>query len=309
MDYLGLTFRDLEYIIAVDEYRHFGLAAEACHVSQPALSGQVRKVEDLLGVEIFVRGRKAITVTPRGGEILAQARAVLEEAEHLLRIGRGKGTLLGGPFRLGAIATLGPYLLPHLIRPLRKAFPELRLHLREGLTHELLGHLKAGSLDAVLLSEPVEEGGIATLRLFREPFLLAVPSEHPWRKRGEAALQEVERAEDLLLLEEGHCLRDQLLEFCPSRRQRAARGSFHATSLETLRQMVAGGGGTTLVPALAAVRDRRLGRLIAYLPIVPSPPGRVITLAFRSAFPRREDVEALAHLIRLNLPAPVEPLP
>lgn len=308
MDSPGLTFRDLEYIIAVDEHRHFGLAAESCHVSQPALSGQVRKVEDLLGVEIFVRGRKAITVTPRGAEVIAQARVLLEEGQKLLRIGRGSGAPLSGPFRLGAIATLGPYLLPHLIRPLRRSFPELQLQLREGLTQELTAHLKAGSLDAVLLSEPIEERGINTLTLFHEPFLLAVASDHPWSTRREVSLPELEQADDLLLLEEGHCLRDQLLEFCPSRRQRLARGHFHATSMETLRQMVASGGGVTLVPALAAQSDRRLGRLITYLPVAPQSPGRRIALALRSTFPRRGDAEALAAHIRRNLPSRVEPV-
>lgn len=304
---LGLTFRDLEYIVAVDEHRHFGNAADACHVSQPALSSQVRKVEDQLGLVIFLRDRRGVTLTPEGKQVVEQCRVILSQAGELLRIGKATEPPLVGPFRLGVIATLGPYLLPHLLRPLRRGYPRLELLLKEGLTANLVAEVRTGGLDAVLLSEPVTEGGITTRPLFREPFHLAVPSDHPLGKRESVTMAEVRKAGQLLLLEDGHCLREQAMEVCPTR-TKAPRAGFQATSMETLRHMVASGGGVTLVPALAVGGDKRMAALVRYIQIAPKPPCRIVSLAWRSSLAGTADVEALANLVLKNLPTKVYPI-
>ncbi|MCC5876287.1 MAG: LysR family transcriptional regulator [Candidatus Sumerlaeia bacterium] len=308
IDTLGLTFRDLEYIIAVEEHRHFGNAADACHVSQPALSAQVRKVEVLLGFEIFVRNRRGVMLTPEGEQVVEQCRTILSQAGELLRIGKETDPPLSGPFRLGVIATLGPYLLPHILRPLRRAFPRLELLIKEGLTADLLVDIRAGALDAVLLSEPIHGVGITTRPLFNEPFHLAVPAGHPLWDRETVTMAEVRKAGQLLLLEDGHCLRDQAMEVCPAR-TKAPHAQFQATSMETLRHMVASGAGVTLIPALAVGGDRRLAGMVRYIPIAPKPPGRIVSLAWRATLTRMADNDALTGLILKNLPDKVVAAP
>ncbi|UEM05757.1 LysR family transcriptional regulator [Skermanella rosea] len=292
MSFAGLSLRDLEYLVAVADLRHFGQAAQQCGVSQPALSGQIRKLEDLLGTPVFERAGRKVLLTARGDALVAQARRVLEEAQRLVELARDLNEPLSGRLGLSAIQTLGPYLFPHVLRPLRECFPRLDLILGEGRTGELLAGLRAGRIDAVLVALPVRERGVTVEPLFFEPFLLAHPAGH--RLGSGAAVTAADLpADDLMLLEEGHCLRDQALAVCGAGGSPGGRAR-HATSLETLRHMVAAGAGYTLMPALAAGEDDTLGGLVAYRPFVPDPPGRTIALAWRSSDPRAAQFHRLA---------------
>ncbi len=300
MNISSLTLRDLEYLVAVADRRHFGKAAESCHVSQPALSAQIRKIEDFLGVQLFERSNRNVVITPMGEQVARQARIVLEEAVKIAGMVQERSDPLSGTFRLGAIATLGPYLMPHLLGPLRRRFPKLELLMKEGLTDELIEDLRNGALDAVLAAPTFNTDGLKLIPLFNEPFLLAAPKGH------ELASKDVIRAkdlnsEDMVLLEDGHCLRNQTIEVCPSNRRGKFR-EFQATSLETLRHLVATGFGYSLIPSLAVETNDRLKNLITYRSFEGKPVGRTIVLVCRERFGRMTDVETLAAFIRENLP-------
>jgi LysR family hydrogen peroxide-inducible transcriptional activator len=295
----ALSLRDLEYVVAVAQHEHFGRAALACGVSQPALSAQIRKVEEVLGGALFERNRRRVLVTPFGFEAAAQARVVLAEAQKLFDAAAGRRELLSGAFALGVIATLGPYLMPHVLGPLRRRFPRLDLHLREGLTDALLEQLKTGALDAVLCAAPVTDPALASEPLFREPFVLALPAQHPLARKPGVAARDL-RADQMLLLEEGHCLREQALDVCPRGHGRG-RARLQATGLETLRHMVASGAGYSLIPALAA-GPGPLGRLIRYRRLAAPVPGRTIVVVWRRHMPRAADVGALAVVVRESVP-------
>jgi LysR family hydrogen peroxide-inducible transcriptional activator len=325
----GLTLRDLQYVVAVADYRHFGKAARACHVSQPALSGQIKKIERYLGVTLFernirparraagssagrvaasselVQGRRdhetgSVTTTEVGKAVVAQARVVLEEAEKILTAAKSTREPLAGPFRLGAIATLGPYLMPHLLGPLRRKYPKLELNLTEGLTDDLIDELHAGRLDAVLAAQTFDPAGLYVLPLFVEPFLLTLPKSHPLESRDPVKVGDL-KASEMVLLEDGHCLRDQTIAVCPPNRRGNIK-EMHVTSLETLRHLVASGAGYTLMPLLAVSDDPRLKELIRYRRLEGKNTGRTIVLACRERFPRRNEVELLGHFIRTHLP-------
>lgn len=300
MNVAGLTLRDLQYIVAVAQHGHFGKAARACHVSQPALSGQIKKIEDYLGVMLFERSMRRVATTEVGQVIVQQARVVLEEAEKILSAAKSPQQPLAGPFRLGAIATLGPYLMPHLLGPLRKTFPKLELILREGLTDVLLEELRAGQLDAVLAARSFPEEGLHVLPLFNEPFLVALPHDHPLRRKNPVPLTDL-KVSDMVLLEDGHCLRDQTIAVCPPNR-RGNLKEMHVTSLETLRHLVASGAGYTLMPMLAVNEDKRLKNLVSYRRLEGKNTGRAIVLVCRDRFPRKREVEILAEFIRAHLP-------
>lgn len=304
MNISALTLRNLEYIVAVAEHGHFGRAAEACQVSQPALSAQIQKVEESLEVQIFERTKRAIHLTTIGSEVVEQARIVLQEAGKLVEIVAQRKEPLTGLFRLGVIATLGPYLMPHLLWPLRRKFPELELVLVEGLTDGLLEQLLEGRLDAVLASLPIKEEAFVTEPLFVEPFNLVVPSGHPLAKVSNLHPDKLV-ADEMILLEDGHCLRDQAMEFCQER-SRPQRNRFQATSLETLRHMVASGAGYTLFPVLAVDSSEKLKGLIQYRPFKRSVPGRVVALVQRRNGGTAGDAEALSKFIRENLPPKVK---
>src|SRR5262245_9394276 len=306
MNISALTLRDLEYLVAVADRRHFGKAAEACHVSQPALSAQIRKIEDFLGVQLFERSNRNVVITPMGDQVARQARVVLEEAGKIAALAQESSQPLSGQLRLGAIATLGPYLMPHLLGPLRKRFPKLELLMKEGLTDELILDLRNGSLDAVLAAPTFNHEGLRLISLFEERFLLAAPKGH------ELALKPAVRprdlhSEDMVLLEDGHCLRNQTFEVCPSNRRGKFR-VFQATSLATWRNPVAAGFGYSLIPHLAAEMNGRLKNLIVYRSLDGKPVGRTIVLACRERFGRMSDVETLAAFIRENLPEGVSPI-
>jgi LysR family transcriptional regulator, hydrogen peroxide-inducible genes activator len=300
MNISWLTLRDLEYLVSVADHAHFGKAAASCHVSQPALSAQIRKVEGVVGLQIFERSNRRVVITPRGHTVVEQARVVLEEARKIGEISDTVQRPLTGSLRLGAIATVGPYLMPHLLAPLRKAYPNLDLFLREGLTEPLLGALKAGQLDAVIASDTFTDSTIRVIPLYFEPFLLAAPPDHPLSSKSRIGRRDL-HSDEMVLLEDGHCLRDQTLDICPANRRGHIR-QFHATSLETLRHLVAAGSGYTLIPQLAIREDRQLKSLIRYRPFDERPIGRNVILASRSRFSRMPDIEALAEFIQEHVP-------
>ena len=300
MNISSLTLRDLEYLIAVADHRHFGRAAESCHVSQPALSAQIRKIEDFLGLQLFERSNRNVVITPLGELVSRQARIVLEEAQKIATLAQRASEPLSGSFRLGAIATLGPYLMPHLLGAFRKRFPKLELLIKEGLTDQLIGDLRTGGLDAVLAAPAFPEDGLKLIALFHEPFFLAVPRGHKLESKEPLRVKDL-HSEDMVLLEDGHCLRDQIIEVCPSNRRGNFR-EFHATSLETLRHLVATGFGYSLIPRLAVGASDRLKNLISYRPFEGKPVGRKIVLVCRERFGRMGDIDALAGFVRENLP-------
>ena len=276
-----MNLKDLKYLLAVAEHRHFGRAAEACFISQPTLSTQVKKLEETLGVVLFERGRRQVMLTAAGQSIVAQAGVVLRNVDELVRIADSYRDPLGGNFRLGIIPTVAPYLLPLVLAPVRRALPNLRVQLFEGQTAVIMAQLQEGELDAVVLALPVHEDDMEQVPLFEEPFYFAVPASHPKAKR--KAIREAELdQEQVLLLEDGHCLRDQALEICKSRNA-VENTNFRATSIETLRQMVAAGVGVTLMPELAVGG----GAEVRYIPFSNRKgPHRVIGICWRSSSPR-----------------------
>lgn len=300
MNIAGLTLRDLQYVVAVATHGHFGKAAKACHVSQPALSGQIKKIEDYLGVTLFERSMRRIATTEVGQAVAQQARVVLEEAEKILSAAKITHEPLAGSFRLGAIATLGPYLLPHLLGPLRRTFPKLELILREGLTEGLLEELRAGQLDAVLAADTFADDGLHVVPLFTEPFLVAIPHNHPLGEKDPIKVTDLKGSE-MVLLEDGHCLRDQAIAICPTNRRGTLR-ELHVTSLETLRHLVASGAGYTLMPMLAVNDDKRLKNLVSYRRLEGKNTARTIVLVCRDRFPRKREVQVLGDFIRAHLP-------
>lgn len=283
-----MNLRDLQYLTAVADLRHFGQAAARCNISQPTLSMQLKKLEETLGVQLFERNNKQVMVTPIGEEIAQHARHILREAQEIKEIAKTAQDPLAGEFRLGAFPTLAPYFLPLAVPAIRKKLPKLKLLLLEEKTEALLERLKAGTLDAALLALPIEKDGLETTLLFNDQFLLAVPLNHPLAKR-KTILQNDIAHERLLLLEDGHCLRSQALEFCHM--AGAEEQEFRATSLETLRQMVAAGSGITLMPRMSM----RKGDGIVYIPFAGNAPSRSIGLVWRKTSPRKPCIEAIAN--------------
>jgi len=289
-----VTLTELRYIVAVARERHFGRAAEACFVSQPTLSVAVKKLEEELGVTLFERGPGEVSVTPPGQKIVEQAQRVLEEAARVREIAAAGRDPLVGPLRLGAIYTIGPYLLPKLVPIMRRTAPSMPLHIQENFTHRLSESLKSGEVDVILIALPFDEPGIATRAVYDEPFLVAVPKGHEWEERKRISADELTR-ESLLLLGEGHCFRDQVLDICNVVRAKE-RSSLAKTveggSLETIRQMVASGVGVTVLPS-TSIGAGGTGDLIRILPFSRPAPTRRVGLAWRRSFPRPEAIEAL----------------
>ncbi len=289
----AVNLRDLEYFASVAEQEHFGKAAEHCHVSQPTLSGQIKKLEESLGVKLLERTNRRVMMTEPGREVLASVRRILAEVERIRDVARAAQDPLAGRFRLGAFPTLSSYVLPDLVRAVRRELPRLRLVLSEEKTESLLARLRDGSLDAALIALPVRDDFLVAEPLFRDEFLLAVPEDHPLAGRREVALDDLGER-NLLLLEEGHCLRDQALEVC-SRHGIGEEQDFRATSLETLREMVRAGTGITLVPRIA-VREGESG--IRYLTLRAPVPSREIGLVWRKTTARREVLDRLVRCLR-----------
>jgi len=300
-----MTLTELRYIIAVARERHFGRAAETCFVSQPTLSVAVKKLEEELGLTLFERGPGEVTVTPPGQKIVEQAQRVLEEAARVREIAAAGRDPLVGPLRLGAIYTIGPYLLPKLVPVMRRNAPQMPLLIQENFTHNLSGSLKSGEVDVILIALPFEEPGIATRAVYDEPFLVAVPKGHAWQERKRISSDELAR-ESLLLLGEGHCFRDQVLDICHvvrSRDRSSLAKTVEGGSLETIRQMVASGVGVTVLPS-TAVGASGSADLIRVLPFARPAPTRRVGLAWRRSFPRPEAIEALRKgILACNLPS------
>lgn len=297
---IAMTLRQLRYLVAVADHLHFGRAAEACHVSQPSLSAQIRELEEILGVALFDRTSRRVRPTPAGEAVAARARRVLAEAEALVDAARHAAEPLVGTFRLGVIPTLGPWYLPKVLPSLRAAFPDLRLYIREDLTDRLTALLDQGDVDAALLALPIDQEGLEAEPLFEEPFLLAAPKESRLAHAGKVDLGEL-KGERLLLLEDGHCLRDQALEVC---RMKGAGDAepFEATSLTTLKEMVASGLGVTLLPSLACAAGGLADGSIEVRRFADPEPGRTIGLVHRRAGARAREARLLAEVLRRHTP-------
>jgi LysR family hydrogen peroxide-inducible transcriptional activator len=300
-----MNLRDLRYLVALADLRHFGRAAEACHVSQPTLSTQIRKLEEELGVRLVERAPRQVMLTSAGHDIAMRARRVLAEVEQMRDTARRTADPEAGSIRLGLFPTLGPYLLPHVVPRIRARFPRLELLLVEEKTEALLAQLREGRLDAAILALPLHEDWLETEELFDEPFLLAVPAAHPLADRATLDVRELEH-ENLLLLEEGHCLRDQALAVC-SLGGAGERDGFRATSLETLRQMVAAGVGATLLPLLAVQPPVPPSDAIRLLTFTGQAPSRRLALVWRRSSASSAFLRKLAGVLRALPPALLRP--
>lgn len=300
-----MTLTELRYIVAVARERHFGRAAETCFVSQPTLSVAVKKLEEELGLQLFERGPGEVSVTPAGRRIIEQAQRVLEEASRIRELAAAGKDPLAGPLRLGAIYTIGPYLLPKLIPILRRTAPAMQLLIQENFTHRLSEELRSGEVDVILVALPFEAPGVMTRPVYDEPFMVAVPKGHPWENRKRITSEELTN-ESLLLLGEGHCFRDQVLDICHtvrSRERSPLARTVEGGSLETIRQMVAGGVGVTVLPATSTATSGGSSDLIRILPFARPAPTRRVGLAWRRSFPRPEAIEALRKaILATNLP-------
>ncbi|CAM3770680.1 hydrogen peroxide-inducible genes activator [Parendozoicomonas haliclonae] len=299
-----MTLTELKYIVALAQECHFGKAAERCFVSQPTLSVGVKKLEDELGVAIFERSKSAVRVTPLGHKVIEQAQKVLEEASGIKAIASEGKDQLSTPLRIGTIYTIGPYLLPHMIPQLRNIAPEMPLYVEENFTHVLRQRLRIGELDAIIIALPFTEADVVTKPLYDEDFRVLMPGNHPWTKREQIPVNDL-ASTDLLLLGEGHCFRDQVLEACPalskkeSNKEQIHQTTIEATSLETMRHMVASGMGVTVLPQSAIGSDNHYSKdLLATRPFEQPAPGRTVALAWRASFPRLKAIDALEKAIR-----------
>ena len=308
-----MTLTELKYIVALAREKHFGRAAEACFVSQPTLSVGIKNLEEELQVKLFERSANEVAVTPLGEDIIRQAQSVLEQAANIKEIAKRGKDPLAGPLRLGVIYTIAPYLLPELVRHSIDMSPQMPLMLQENFTVKLLEMLRTGEIDCAIMAEPFPDTGLAIAPLYDEPFMAALPSSHPLAGRDSISATEL-KAETMLLLGNGHCFRDHVLEVCPefarfSNDTEGIRKSFEGSSLETIKHMVAAGMGVTLVPRLSVPKDallatgkkkKSLDTYVRYLPIVEgkdAPPTRRVVLAWRRSFTRYEAIAALRNAI------------
>jgi LysR family hydrogen peroxide-inducible transcriptional activator len=294
-----MTLTELKYIVAVAREKHFGRAADACYVSQPTLSVAIKKLEEELDVKIFERSAGEVSVTPLGESIVRQAQSVLEQAAEIKEIAKRGKDPLSGVLTLGVIYTIGPYLLPELVRNSIKMTPQMPLMLQENFTVKLLEMLRTGDLDCAILAEPFPDTGLAVAPLYDEPFMVALPRTHPLATRQHISSEELKR-ETMLLLGAGHCFRDQVLEVCPefarfSSDADGIRKSFEGSSLETIKHMVASGMGVTVVPQLSVPAEPHPH--VAYVPFADPVPTRRVVLAWRRSFPRYEAIAALRNAV------------
>ena len=308
-----MTLTELRYLVAVARELHFGRAADACHVSQPTLSVAIKKLEEELDVKVFERGGNEVSVTPLGEEIVRQAQVVLEQAHAVKEIAKRGRDPLAGALRLGIIYTIGPYLLPALVRQVIERTPQMPLLLQENFTVRLLEMLRTGELDCAILAEPFPDTNLAIAPLYDEPFRVAVPANHRLAQQSHISAEALKQ-ETMLLLGNGHCFRDHVLEVCPEFARYASqtegiRKTFEGSSLETIKHMVAAGMGVTLVPRMSVpdlkpVRKRSGGAHdspVRYLPIVDpaggKPPTRRVVLAWRRSYTRYEAIAAMRNAI------------
>ena len=294
-----MTLTELRYIVAVARERHFGRAAEACFVSQPTLSVAIKKLEEELDVKLFERGSSEVSATPLGAEIVRQAQTVIEQSAAIKEIAKRGKDPLSGPLRLGIIYTIGPYLLPDLVRQAIKRVPQMPLMLQENFTAKLLEMLRTGELDCAILAEPFPESGLAHAPLYDEPFVVTLPQTHPLARRKGISSEELKQ-ETMLLLGTGHCFRDHVLEVCPeyarfSSEAGGIRKSFEGSSLETIKHMVASGMGMTVVPQLSVPKGKQPH--LSFVPFRAPVPTRRVVLVWRRSFPRYEAIAALRNAV------------
>lgn len=303
-----MNIRDLEYLVALHEHRHFGRAAEASYCSQPTLSTQIRKLETELGADLVERGSRQVLFTAVGERVVRRARHILADADEIRSIARQALDPRAGSIRFGVFPTLAPYLLPHVIGAVTADFPDLELLLIEEKTQVLIEQLRDGALDAALVAMPVADESLTVEPMFREEFVLAMPAGHPLADVEAPTPSSKVAGEDLLLLSEGHCMRDQALEVCRTVGGEERKG-FQATSLETLRLMVAAGVGVTLMPRLSVVPPVVPNPGIVLRDFAPPAPHRDIAMVWRRSSVQRELLGDLASSFRSALPDGVEPLP
>ena len=298
-----MTLTEMRYVVALARERHFGKAAEACHVSQPALSVALKKVEGQLGAALFERTASDVRITALGERIVAQARRVLEEAVRLEEIAGSGGDPMSGPLRVGVIYTIAPYLLPQLIPALHRQAPAMPLFLKENFTANLIPALKAGELDVIVIALPFAEPGLVAQAVYEEPFRVVVPAAHPWVGRSEVHPDELE-GQDLLLLGQGNCFRDQVLESCPQLSGAAAlEHTLEGSSLETIRYMVASGAGVAVMPSTAADPLIEREPMVRVVHFAGEPPARTVVLVWRVTFPRPQAIDAVrAAILSCQLP-------
>jgi LysR family transcriptional regulator, hydrogen peroxide-inducible genes activator len=296
-----MTLTELRYVIAIAEQRHFGQAARTCFVSQPTLSVAVKRLEDELGVTLFERSRSEITLTPIGERIVYQAQRVLTEADTIKVLAKAGRNELSGPLRIGAIYTVAPYLLPQLIPLMNQLAPEIPLLVEENYAFALSDKLHRGDIDLAVVALPFDEPGILTQPIYEEPFVVLLPAEHKLSRKKEITLSELEN-ETVLLPGVSHCMRDHVLEFCPScyavtKENASLQKTLNGASLETIRMMVTGGIGISIVPCTAAGPDRTLEHLLTTRPFRDIQPSRRVALAWRSSFPRKKVIDVVKQAI------------
>lgn len=296
-----MTLTELKYIVAVAREKHFGHAAEACFVAQPTLSVAIKKLEDELGVMIFERGGSEVSVTPIGAQIVAQAERVLEQTAAIKEIAKQNKDPLAGPLRLGVIYTIAPYLLPPLVKSMIERVPQMPLVLQENFTVRLIELLRQGELDAAIMALPFADQGLMTLPLYDEPFVVALPKNHPWASRKTIDAQEL-KSETMLLLGNGHCFRDQVLEVCPEMSRFSTSGdgiarTFEGSSLETIRHMVASGIGITVLPSASVPDMQAQDGMLRYVPFADPVPSRRVVIAWRKSFTRVAAIDAVRDAI------------
>jgi LysR family hydrogen peroxide-inducible transcriptional activator len=292
---MDLKLKDLRYLVAVADQRHFGRAAAQCFVSQPTLSAQLKKLEQRLGVQLIERAPNNVSLTAAGEQIVARARRILEATDEMVTLARSQRDPFAGRLRVALLPTIGPYLLPRVAPAVRKALPRLELHLYEYQTAPMLEKLHGGELDVGILALPVDTAGLEARELYREAFSVALPERHPLAAQQSVRVADL-KGEKLLLLEEGHCLRDQALEVCSRVGVRDSQ-DFRATSLETLRQMVASGAGITLLPELAGRGAYRNARGMVLRPFAKPAPARRVGALWRKSSARRAAIDALCRVI------------
>ncbi len=298
---VSMTLTELKYIVAVARAKHFGHAAEACHVAQPTLSVAIKKLEDELGVVLFERGGAEVSVTPLGAKIIAQAEHVLEQTAAIKELARQNKDPLAGPLRLGVIYTIAPYLLPPLVKHMIGTVPQMPLILQENFTSRLLELLRQGELDAAIMALPLPEHGMHLQELYDEPFVVAMPPHHPWTARSTIAAADL-KSEPMLLLGNGHCFRDRVLEVCPEMARFASSGNgmqrtFEGSSLETIRHMVASGIGLTVLPRASVPEMNPVDGMLQFRPFQDPAPSRRVVIVWRKSFTRKAAIDALVDAI------------
>ncbi len=295
-----MTLTELRYIVALAQTQHFGQAAERCHISQPTLSVGVKKLEEDLGVLIFERSKSAVRVTPVGEAIVAQAQRVLEQAQTIRELAQAGKNQLTAPLRVGAIYTVGPYLFPQMIPLLHRSAPVMPLYIEENFTHILRDKLRNGELDVIIIALPYQDADVLTKIAYEEPFCVLLPAEHPWTQR-DSIDSNMLNEKSLLLLGEGHCFRDQVLEACPTTQTGNPENRYttvEASSLETIRHMVASGLGVSVLPLSAVDNHRYAEGVIAVRPFTAPAPTRTVAIAWRATFPRPKAIDVLMDAIR-----------